>query len=153
MKFQLVESRFLKSSVVRQKCESQNGCFKKTKHARFSEKRTFLTPWYAYVRVRIRGQEMFVFRKIWRALIFLKQPFWDSPFCHVTDEIWCYLELFVWGFEIAGFDCFKLYIDLGKEGIQRQFPRNILWKSFSQKLNFSKVTELLKPTFVQRYLS
>ena len=33
------------SSVIRQKGESQNGCFKKTKHAKFSEKRTFLTPW------------------------------------------------------------------------------------------------------------
>ena len=34
------------SSVIRQKSESQNGCFKKTNHAKFSEKRTFLTPWY-----------------------------------------------------------------------------------------------------------
>ena len=42
-----------KSPVIRQKGESQNGCFKKTKHAKFSEKQTFLTPWY--VRVRIRG--------------------------------------------------------------------------------------------------
>ena len=32
------------SSVIRQKGESQNGCFKKTKHAKFSTKRTFLTP-------------------------------------------------------------------------------------------------------------
>ena len=32
------------SSVIRQKGESQNRCFKKTKHAKFSEKRTFLTP-------------------------------------------------------------------------------------------------------------
>ena len=32
--------------------ESQNGCFKKTKHAKFSEKRTFLTPWYAHVKSR-----------------------------------------------------------------------------------------------------
>ena len=32
------------SSVIRQKGESQNGCFKKTKHAKFSEKQTFLTP-------------------------------------------------------------------------------------------------------------
>ena len=31
-----------RSSVVRQKGESQNGCFKKTKHVKFSEKRTFL---------------------------------------------------------------------------------------------------------------
>ena len=30
------------SSVIRQKGESQNGCFKKTKYVKFSEKRTFL---------------------------------------------------------------------------------------------------------------
>ena len=35
------------SSAIRQKCESQNGCYKKIKHAKFPEKRTFLTPWYA----------------------------------------------------------------------------------------------------------
>ena len=35
---------FSKSSITRQKVASQNGCFKKTKHAEFSEKRTFLTP-------------------------------------------------------------------------------------------------------------
>ena len=29
-------------SVIRQKGESQNGCFKKTKHANFSEKEHFL---------------------------------------------------------------------------------------------------------------
>ena len=39
-----------KSSVIRQKGESQNECFKKTKHAKFFEKRPFLTPWYANVR-------------------------------------------------------------------------------------------------------
>ena len=36
-----------KSSAIRQKGESRNGCYKKTKHAKFSEKRTFLTPGYA----------------------------------------------------------------------------------------------------------
>ena len=34
-----------------QKDKSQNGCFKKRKHAKISEKRTFLTPWYAHVRI------------------------------------------------------------------------------------------------------
>ena len=43
------------TSVIRQQGESQNGCFKKTKHAKFSKKRTFFTPWYAHVSVRIRG--------------------------------------------------------------------------------------------------
>ena len=31
-------------------------------YAKFSEKLTFLTPWYTHVRVRIRGSEMLVFR-------------------------------------------------------------------------------------------
>ena len=38
----------------RQKGESQNGFFKKTKHAKFPEKRTFLAPWYELVCMRIR---------------------------------------------------------------------------------------------------
>ena len=46
-------------SVIREIGESENGCFKKTKHAKFSEKRIFLTPWYAHVR---------------------------SPFCLITDD-------------------------------------------------------------------
>ena len=32
-----------KSLAIRQKAESQNGCYKKTKHTKFSEKRTFVT--------------------------------------------------------------------------------------------------------------
>ena len=41
---------YSRSSVIRQKGESQNGYYKKTKLTKFSEKRTFLTPWYAHVR-------------------------------------------------------------------------------------------------------
>ena len=37
------------SSVIRQRGESQNGCFRKTKHAKFSKKRAFLNSWYAHV--------------------------------------------------------------------------------------------------------
>ena len=36
--------RFGSLSVIRQKGESQTGYFKKTKHVKFSEKRTFLSP-------------------------------------------------------------------------------------------------------------
>ena len=50
------------SSAIRQKWESLNGCFKKTKHAKFPEKRIFLPPWYALM-------------------------FWDSPFCLITDKL------------------------------------------------------------------
>ena len=38
----------IKSSAIRQKGESKNGCYKKTKNVTVSEKRTFLTPWYAH---------------------------------------------------------------------------------------------------------
>ena len=38
-----LNSKFAKSSVRRQKGESQDECFKKAKHAKISEKQTFLT--------------------------------------------------------------------------------------------------------------
>ena len=63
---------FDKSSVIRQKGESQNGCFKKTKHVEFSEKQAFLTPWYAHI----------------LASLFLPTSFWDSLFCLITDIIY-----------------------------------------------------------------
>ena len=34
--------------VIRQKGEPQDGCFNNTKHVKFTEKRTFLTPWCAH---------------------------------------------------------------------------------------------------------
>ena len=39
------------SSVIRQKGKSQSGYYKETKYAKFSEKRTFLTLWYAHARL------------------------------------------------------------------------------------------------------
>ena len=53
------------SSVIRQKGESQNECFKKAKHA-----------------------------KILACFAFLKHSFWDSPLCLITDEFWKVLNLF-----------------------------------------------------------
>ena len=61
------------SSVIRQKGGSQNGYFKKTKHAKFSEKRTFLNPWHVHVRVRIRGKKCLFVRKF-DILCFLEIP-------------------------------------------------------------------------------
>ena len=67
--------------MIRQKGESQNGGNKKINYGKCSEKRTFLTHWYAHV--RIRGLKMFVFRKVWRALsLFEIRPFTFLP----TDE-------------------------------------------------------------------
>ena len=41
IKLELEARESKNSSVIRQKGESQNGCFKKTKHAKFSEKCSF----------------------------------------------------------------------------------------------------------------
>ena len=46
-------------------------------YAKFSEKPTFLTTWYAHVRVRIRRLEMLVFRKILRTYLM------DGPYYYV----------------------------------------------------------------------
>ena len=60
------------SPVIRQKGESQNGCFKKAKHAKISEKQTFLTPWYAHVCVS-GGKTCFIFGNF-GVLCFLETP-------------------------------------------------------------------------------
>ena len=69
-------SFFLKnlSSVMKQKGESQNGCFKKTKHVKA---RTC-----AY-----EGVRNVFFPENLACSVFLKHPFWDLPFCLITDEL------------------------------------------------------------------
>ena len=56
------------SLVIRQKGESQNGCFKKIKHVKFSENEHFLPPCACQ-------EVMLFFCKIWRALFS-----WDTCF-------------------------------------------------------------------------
>ena len=65
----------------KQKGESQNKCFNKSKHVKYSEKWTFLSPWYAY-----QGVKNFGFSENLACFAFLKHPFWDLPFCRITDE-------------------------------------------------------------------
>ena len=61
--------------------------FQKTKHGKFSEKRTFFTPWYAhaiFVCVRTRNVR---FSENLACFVSLKHPFWDSPFYLITDDL------------------------------------------------------------------
>ena len=61
------------SSVIRQKGESKNGCFKKTKHVKFLEKRTFLT----LIRTRMhayQGVKNVRFFEKFDVLYFLETP-------------------------------------------------------------------------------
>ena len=65
------ESSFNNSSVIRQKGECRNESFKKTKHAKFSKNRTFLSPdMHTYVFVS-GGKDCSFFGKF-GALCFLK---------------------------------------------------------------------------------
>ena len=69
------------SLVIRQKSESQNASNKKTKLAKFFQKRTFSTPC-----VRIRDSKCFFLEKL-VCFFFLLPPFWDLPCCLITDDI------------------------------------------------------------------
>ena len=71
-----------KTSVIRQKDESQNECFKKTKHVKISQKRTFLTPWYAHIRCSF----VCLFFRIFNVFCFLETPILESLFCLITVE-------------------------------------------------------------------
>ena len=115
-------------SVIRQMGESQNGCFKKTKHIKFSDKRTFLTRWYA----AYQGVRNFCFSENLTCLVFLKNPFWDSRFYYITDDfsqessqlaivtLICLYFLYLLGACIPFF---------GKSCYQIPFPANICLKS------------------------
>ena len=72
------------SSVIRQEGESQNECFKKIEHVKFSEKQTFF---YAVRTCAYQGVKNVRFSENLRCLVFLEHPFWDSPFCLITDGI------------------------------------------------------------------
>ena len=84
--------------VIRQKHKSQNGCYKKTKQAKFSEKWTFLTP-DPHTCVCISGGKKCSFFGKFRVLCFLVTPilrFALFPYCwriivninHCTKLVW-----------------------------------------------------------------
>ena len=75
------------SLVIRQKGKSQNGCLKKTKHAKFSEKRTFLTHCRTCA---YQGVRNVCFSENLACFVFLKHPFWDSHVCLITDNLLAY---------------------------------------------------------------
>ena len=64
-------NRVQNPSVIRQNGESLNGCYKRTKHAKFSEKRTFFTLWYAHARVHTQGVTNVRFSEKFGPLCFL----------------------------------------------------------------------------------
>ena len=69
-----------KSSVIKQKCESRNGFFKKTKPIKFPEKWTFLTPLMRTCTCAYQGVRNVHFSENLTCFVFLKYPLCDSQF-------------------------------------------------------------------------
>ena len=63
----------------KKKKKSQNRCYKKTKHTKFSEKRTLLTLWNANIGSHIRRRNV-RFSEIWCALFFYNTHFEILPY-------------------------------------------------------------------------
>ena len=71
--------------VLRQKGESQNGCYKKNKARQiFKKNEHFLPP---DTHMHIRRQEMFVFQKIWHALFSCNIRFESFPFALLATKL------------------------------------------------------------------
>ena len=67
-----------------------------SKFAKFSEKLTFLTPWYSHVCVRIRGLEMLVFRNILRMyLMDDPQPYHRSLKTSIEVHFYCFFMTYM----------------------------------------------------------
>ena len=62
-------------------------CFKKIKHAKFSEKLAFLTPWCAHVRVCFRGKKCWFFGEfdVFYFLETTKKPYHRWLSSHISD--------------------------------------------------------------------
>ena len=76
------------SLVIRQKSESQNGCFKKTKPAKFPKNKHFSPP--PLTRTRTCSYEVVrnvCFSENLTCFVFLKYQFWDLLFCLITDDL------------------------------------------------------------------
>ena len=61
-------------SIIRQKGKSQNGFYKKTKHAKFSEKRTFFTPLIRTRACAYQGVRNVCFSEHLSCLVFFVTP-------------------------------------------------------------------------------
>ena len=78
---------FYNSSVIKQKGKSQNGCFKETKHPIFSEKTNISYPLIRKRTCEYQGVSNVCFSENLACFVFLKYPFWKSPFCLITNKL------------------------------------------------------------------
>ena len=123
------------SSVIRQKGESQKRCFKKAKHAKFSEKRTFLPPdTHTYLCVS-GGKKRSFFGKL-GVLFFLETPVLTFTLLR------CYRQYFVINILrlFLRVKCCHLFYTLSSFSVQYLFFTNVTtasqWFNSSIKVLF-----------------
>ena len=86
--------------------------------AKFSGRQLFLTPWYANVRVRIRGLEMLVFRKLLRTYVM------NDPLEKVPDKnlVGMYFNVtFLWVGLLYHFSINLVFFSIANEGHHLKF--------------------------------
>ena len=71
---------------MRQKDEPQNGRNKKIKHTKLPENEDFI-PRDTHPYVCVSGGKRCLFFGKFGGFVFLLPPFWDSPFCFITDVL------------------------------------------------------------------
>ena len=108
----------MNSSVIRQKGESQNGCFKKTKYVKFSDKRTFLTPWFFILEFSAR--ELKLDLNIFFELMQNRRQI-SYCFTNLVGTLWS--EFFSWFLCIVLIACFNSF-DLTVNFTKDVFPKN-----------------------------
>ena len=64
-------------------------CYKKAKHAKYSGKRTFLTP----TCTRVCAYQVLSFSENLVCFVFLHHPFWDLLFCLIGKLLWFNLSI------------------------------------------------------------
>ena len=90
------------TSVIKQKGESQNGCFEKTKHAQIFRKTNIYYPLIRTSTQAYQGVKNVRFSENLMCLVFLKHSFCDSHFCLITDDFkvaWKKWRKFFWYIE------------------------------------------------------
>ena len=105
----LIRKERVNSLVIRQKGESQNGFFKKI--ARQIFRKTIIS--YPLIRTctcAYQGVRNVCFSEN-ACFVFLKYPFWDLPFCLITEEFQFFLFSCIKYFitDLDRFDCPKKY--------------------------------------------
>ena len=107
-------------------------CYKKAKHAKYSGKRTFLTP----TCTRVCAYQVLSFSENLVCFVFLHHPFWDLLFCLIGKLLWFNLSIaslcktqvhwFISSILIYSYS-YLIFMNLETWVVHRIFKRNLIF--------------------------